>query len=261
MNAVTVLAPVQRDGDELFTTSQAIAAGADVQHKNTLELIDAHRHRLERFGAIAFETRSLPGGGRPVRVARLNEHQATFLLTCLRNTERVLDFKEQLVTAFFEMARIIREERAAAPAFALPQTFSEALRELASTVEARDAAEAKVAQLEPAASAWSVMAEARGDYAVDEAAKILSRDEHIEIGRTRLFTLMNELRWIYRDGARGRWHAYQAQVANGRLVQKMAAAFLNQRTGEMENPAPTIRITAKGLEALRRHLTEQAATA
>lgn len=148
-----------------------------------------------------------------------------------------------------------------APAFALPQTFAEALRELADTHEAKEAAEAKVAELEPSASAWSVMAEAHGDYAVDEAAKILSRDDRVEIGRTRLFTLMSELRWIYRDGARGRWHAYQAQVDNGRLVQKMAAAFLNQCTGEMENPAPTIRVTANGLEALHRHLTAKAVTA
>lgn len=146
-----------------------------------------------------------------------------------------------------------------APAHALPQTFSEALRALADTHEAKELAEAKVAQLEPAASAWSVMAEARGDYAVDEAAKILSRDERIEIGRTRLFGVMAELRWIYRSGTRGRWHAYQAQVERGRLVQKMAAAFLNQKTGEMENPAPTIRVTAKGLEALRAHLLKEVA--
>lgn len=260
MSTVTVLAPVQRDGVELFTTSEAIAAGAGVEHASTLRLIDTHAARLERFGGVRFEIRpfATAGGIQEKRVARLNEQQATFLLTCLRNTDQVLDFKEALVRAFFEMARVIRGEQAAAPAFALPQTFSEALRELASTVEARDAAEAKVAALEPPAAAWHVMAEATGDYAVDEAAKILSRDEHIEIGRTRLFSLMAELRWIYRDGARGRWHAYQSQVQCGRLVQKMAAAFLNQRTGEMENPAPTIRITAKGLDALHRHLTKAA---
>lgn len=143
--------------------------------------------------------------------------------------------------------------------FELPQTFSEALRALADTHEAMELAEAKVAALEPAASAWSVMAEAHGDYAVDEAAKILSRDERIEIGRTRLFALMADLRWIYRSGARGRWHAYQAQVDRGRLVQKMAAAFLNQKTGQMENPAPTIRVTAKGLESLRAHLLAEVA--
>lgn len=137
---------------------------------------------------------------------------------------------------------------------ALPQTFSEALRALADTHEEKLAAEAKVAELEPAASAWTVMAAASGDYSVDEAAKILSRDPAVEIGRNRLFTLMHELRWTYRAGERGRWHAYQAQVDLGRIVQKATPPFLNARTGEMENAGPTIRVTAKGLEALRRHL-------
>lgn len=142
---------------------------------------------------------------------------------------------------------------------ALPQTYAEALRELASTVEARAAAEARVAVLEPAAAAWDVMVSSSGDYSMDEAAKILSRDPSIEIGRTRLFTYLSEQGWIYRSGTRGRWHAYQSQVDSGRLVQRMSAAFLNARTGEMEAPAPTIRVTPKGLDALHRLLGGQSA--
>lgn len=141
---------------------------------------------------------------------------------------------------------------------ALPQSYSEALRELASTVEAKELAEARAQELEAPAQAWGVMVSAHGDYAVDEAAKILSRDPAIEIGRNRLFTLMKELGWIYRQGARQNWHAYQSQVDNGRIVLRMTAAFLNARTQEMENPAPTIRITAKGIEALRSALKPEA---
>ena len=113
---------------------------------------------------------------------------------------------------------------------------------------------AEVVELTPRAEAWDVMVSAAGDYSVDEAAKILSRDPAIEIGRNRLFSLMEELRWVYRQGARRRFHAYQSAVKAGRVVERMSAAFLNSRTGEMENPAPTIRITAKGIEALHRHL-------
>lgn len=134
---------------------------------------------------------------------------------------------------------------------ALPQSYSEALRELASTFEAKEIAEARAKELEAPAQAWDIMVSASGDYAVDEAAKILSRDPSIEIGRNRLFTFMRELGWIYRQGARNSWHAYQSQVDNGRIVLRMTAAFLNAKTQEMENPAPTIRITAKGVEALR----------
>ena len=137
---------------------------------------------------------------------------------------------------------------------AMPQSYSEALRELAANVEAKELAEARAKELEVPAKAWGVMVAAGGDYAVDEAAKILSRDEGIEMGRNRLFQFMADLGWTYRQGARNSWHAYQSQVDNGRIVLRMSAAFLNAKTGEMENPAPTIRITAKGIDALRAQL-------
>ncbi|MFC8733134.1 phage antirepressor [Luteimicrobium sp. NPDC057192] len=132
-----------------------------------------------------------------------------------------------------------------------PELMAAALIEAHKVIEDRDA---KVAALAPRAQAWDVMVSAAGDYAVDEAAKILSRDPDIEIGRNRLFNLLSELGWIYRQGARNRWHAYQTAVQTGRLVERMSSAFLNSRTGQMEAPAPTIRITPKGLDDLRARL-------
>lgn len=119
---------------------------------------------------------------------------------------------------------------------------------------------AEVVQLTPRAEAWDVMVDATGDYAVDEAAKVLSRDPNITIGRTRLFSLMGELGWIFRQGKRGRWHAYQTAVESGRLTERLSGAFLNTRTQEMEAAAPTIRITTKGLAALRERLARQEAS-
>jgi len=132
-------------------------------------------------------------------------------------------------------------------------------RELALMVveaeDARELAEQRARELEPAARAWSTMVACSGDYAVDEAAKVLSRDPAISTGRNRLFETMREQGWIYRSGHRQQWHAYQSQIECGRLAQKMASGpFLNHRTGELELPAPTIRITAKGLSALHRIL-------
>ncbi|WP_180967313.1 phage regulatory protein/antirepressor Ant [Zhihengliuella halotolerans] len=236
-----------------FTSSLTIAAGAGVQHKNTLEMIERSRADLEEFGRVAFETRPFDTAGGPQlrRVALLNEHQSTLLLTYLRNTAQVRAFKKALVRAFYEMAATVT--RPVTPA-AAPQSYPEALRELAATVEARDAAEQRARELEVPATAWQTMVGSAGDYSVDEAAKALSRDPAVDIGRNRLFTTMQGLGWIYRD-ARRRWHAYQSQVDCGRLVMKLGGAYLNTNTGLMENPAPTIRVTAKGLDALRRALT------
>lgn len=244
-----IVPTIERNGSELVVTSETIADGAGVEHRATLQLIEKHRERLERFGTFAFEMRK--SGGRPTQVALLNEQQSTLLLTFMRNTEQVIDFKVNLVEAFFAMA-----EQVSSLTPKVPQTYAEALRAHANEVEARELAEQRAKELEAPARSWSVLADAHGDYSVDEAAKMLSRDDRITTGRQRLFGFMESLGWIYRHGSRNRWHAYQAQVDCGRLVQKMSAAFLNTRTGEMENPAPTIRVTAKGLEELHKRILE-----
>ena len=120
--------------------------------------------------------------------------------------------------------------------------------------DAREAAELRAKELEPAAKAWTTMASCHGDMSVDYDAKVLSRDKSTSTGRNRLFTVMADAGWIYRAGDRNQWHAYQTQIENGRLAHKLSGPFLNHRTGELEIPAPTIRITTKGLSVLHRIL-------
>lgn len=119
---------------------------------------------------------------------------------------------------------------------------------------ARVEAESRAKELAIPASAWSHMADSTGDYAVDDAAKVLSRDPAINIGRGRLFSFMAAEGWIFRDKATSRWKAYQTQVDTGRLVEKLGSPYLHEPTGEMKLPAPTIRITAKGLAELHKRL-------
>ncbi|WGH92125.1 phage antirepressor KilAC domain-containing protein [Auritidibacter ignavus] len=127
-------------------------------------------------------------------------------------------------------------------------------------IKANETLEASKRELEtirPKAQAWETLVSATGDYSVDEAAKILSRDWNITIGRNRLFDFMHQIKWTYRAGRRKSWHAYQEQVDNGRLRLRMNPVFQNRITGELETPAPTIRVTAKGVEALREKLQEK----
>ncbi|MXQ49043.1 hypothetical protein GRB29_06555 [Streptococcus pneumoniae] len=61
---------------------------------------------LEVFGVLSFEIHKPQKGslgGRPRKIYRLNEQQATLLVTYLDNTRPVRDFKQNLVKAFFEM--------------------------------------------------------------------------------------------------------------------------------------------------------------
>lgn len=142
----------------------------------------------------------------------------------------------------------------------LPQTYADALQALLDQVRttesetaARLEAETHAKQLEAPASAWGHMASSDGDYAVADAAKTLSRDPAISIGRDRLFKRMQIEGWVYRDQL-GALKAYQTQIDNGRLTEKLNRPYLNERNGQMTVPAPTIRITPKGLAELHRRL-------
>lgn len=116
--------------------------------------------------------------------------------------------------------------------------------------ERAELAEAKVIELTPPAQAWNELADSAGDYSVADAAKVLSRDPNISTGERRLFKFMQSIDWVYRRD--GRWKAYQAQVDCGRLDEKINQPFL--RNGEMYAPAPTVRITPKGLADLHGRL-------
>ena len=49
-------------------------------------------------------------GGGDVKFVPLNEQQATFLMTLMRNSPRVIEFKKALVKAFFETREFIRSQ-------------------------------------------------------------------------------------------------------------------------------------------------------
>lgn len=102
-----------------------------------MELVRTYIEDLEKFGQTAFETRSGEvrthgGTGRPTEYAVLNEHQATLIMTYMRNTEVIRKFKIRLVTAFYEMAEELRQQ---AKQIATPQSLPEALRLAADLAE------------------------------------------------------------------------------------------------------------------------------
>lgn len=65
-------------------------------------LLNKHRADFEKFGKVTFKI-SPSEAGQNVRDYILNEQQATLLITYLRNSEPVKEFKTNLVKAFFEM--------------------------------------------------------------------------------------------------------------------------------------------------------------
>ena len=90
-----------------FTTSDVIAMFAGTSYRSVQRTIERQYARLERFGRVRFEITPLEteGGLQNKKIYRLNEEQATLLITFLKNTDRVADFKAELVRQFYLMRK------------------------------------------------------------------------------------------------------------------------------------------------------------
>ena len=110
MTAMMKIDLVTAEKGQPMTTSLAIADGVGIAHRAILQLLKNHMSHFEGFGRVAFEMRPfLTAGGQQVRrVAVLNEQHATLLMTFLKNSEKVVQFKVALVRAFFDARALLQ---------------------------------------------------------------------------------------------------------------------------------------------------------
>ncbi|MGX7058373.1 Rha family transcriptional regulator [Vagococcus humatus] len=85
-----------------FTTSLVISEYADIEHRAVSQMVRKYHDRLEGMGKVTFKMSPM-ASGQKAKVYILNEVQATFLITLLKNTNKVVDFKEELSKQFFSM--------------------------------------------------------------------------------------------------------------------------------------------------------------
>lgn len=99
--------------NDVFTTSLVIAEGTNVKHKNIKELVSKYENDLKDFGKVRVLNATLDtnGGVQKISYYLLNEQQATFLMTLLRNTKIVVEFKKELVKQFYQMRQILLEKQ------------------------------------------------------------------------------------------------------------------------------------------------------
>lgn len=97
--------------DEAFTDSMILAEGACLDHRSVIRLITSHKDDLEAFGKVRFQIAPSPDSatGQKMKTCRLNEQQATFLISLMKNTKPVVAFKKELVRQFFQMREYISE--------------------------------------------------------------------------------------------------------------------------------------------------------
>lgn len=109
------------DGDLVFvtdtgepaTTSLTVATESGNDHASVVKLVRNNLDDLNEVGRVGFEIQPFEtAGGRQYReIAVLDEPAAALLMTYLRNTPKIKDFKKRLIQAFYAMRRALTEAR------------------------------------------------------------------------------------------------------------------------------------------------------
>lgn len=188
-------------------------------------------------------------GGRPREDYLLSRYAA--YLVAMNGDPR----KAEVAAAQSYFAIRTREaEVAATPAAPAELSRMEILQLALAAEKENEALKQELEVARPRAEAFDSFLSSAGDYSVNEAAKVISRHGGVVIGERRLRTRLEEWGWVYRQCGAPR--ARQSQVDNGRLHEK-ARFHSCPVTGEPVIDTPQVRITAKGLEAIRTRLTQE----
>jgi anti-repressor protein len=234
---------VVRDGEPWFVAADVCAVLEIRNNRDALAGLDD-----DEKGVATTDT---PGGSQQVAV--INEPGLYSLILRSRKPEAKA-FKRWITHEVLPAIRKTGRYEVAAAAPAIPQTYADALQLAADQARQIEAQAVALAEAAPAAEAWNYLASANGDYAVADAAKMLSRHPLITIGRDRLFTLMHREGWIYRRQIDQRWAVLQRAVDRGWLTE-MPSSHYHPRTGELVLDPPQVRVMAKGLAELQKRLT------
>lgn len=194
----------------------------------------------EDKGVITTDT---PGGRQ--QVAIVSEAGLYQLIFQSRKPEAKA-FKKWVTT---EVLPAIRKTGSYSATPALPKSYSEALRELASTVEAKERLELENRELKPKAREFDEFMGAKGTFSAEQAAKLLCR-AGIVTGQNRLLKYMDSIGWTSKANRFAPRRAVQRYV-DQKLIDVQVTKYKHSKTGEIVIGDPKIVITPKGLHKLR----------
>lgn len=89
--------------NDIYTTSSIISDNLNIKHDNVVKLIKKYSYVKE---LSVVETRKLSTKGRAFIEYLLTEEQALILVSLMKNTEEVIDFKVKLVRAFIKYRKL-----------------------------------------------------------------------------------------------------------------------------------------------------------
>ncbi|MEN6544520.1 MAG: phage antirepressor KilAC domain-containing protein [Armatimonadia bacterium] len=255
------------DGSPI-TTSLVISEQTGNEHASVIKLIRENADDLNEVGALRFEIakgKALPQGGfaKATEFAVLDEPASALLMTYLRNTAVIKDFKKRLVAGFYAMRQMLTERALQAPLTGnelMAAGFVEAVKQL----EQRDA---RIYQLETRVNADAPKVTYVDTYVTD--ADLLSFStvaSSNNVAEKWLRELLISRDWIYRQSDT-RWsEREQKKVTRNRYSEKSDKKRYFRRVEEHKAPRfrgsevmHTLKITPQGAEAIARLVAKEQA--
>ena len=183
------LAPISKESHITNTvSSRKVAVDFNKEHKHILRDIDAIAKDVPSFGLMFIESTEPDSYGRPQRVYHMNRDGWT-LLAMGFNGSAAMQWKVKYIAMFNEM-----EAKALVPQ-KLPQTYKEALLELASSIGIIEEQTAILQLQKPKVDFADHCLASKDSVLVRDMAKIASK-HGIVTGERRLYSKLREWKWV-----------------------------------------------------------------
>lgn len=182
------------------TTSRMVAEKFGKRHADVIRAIEniisqMSDNQRERTFALTQSLVAMPNGSYREDPIYTMSRDGFSLLVMGFTGSKALQFKLDFIEAFNKMEEAIKSS------FALPQTYAEALRQLAEKVEESEKQKQLIAEQAPKALFADAVATSKQSCLIGELAKIL-RQNGVEIGQNRLFSWLRENGFLCQGGER-----------------------------------------------------------
>ncbi len=97
------------DGKFIFTTSLIVSNGIGIEHRAVVQLLKKYESDFIDLESSTFKMRKFKTKGRQGELFELSEIHATFLLTLMRNSKKIVKFKKNLTKEFYHQRSVISE--------------------------------------------------------------------------------------------------------------------------------------------------------
>ncbi|PTT05115.1 phage antirepressor KilAC domain-containing protein [Pseudomonas sp. HMWF006] len=231
----TIVAP----SNTVSMSSREIADLTGKQHKDVIRDIRVMRKALSDDGADLRHLREIKDGRDYTAEFHLDRVLTETLLTGYS-----IPLRHRVVTRLAELENVSRQ-------VVIPQNLPDALRLAADLADKNGELQRVIEKQAPKVAAITRLAAAGGAICITDAAKQLG------LAPARLFSWLEQHRWIFRRHGCKRWVAYQPRITSGYMTHKVTALKSDPETG-IERAAFDPMVTPKGLTRLAELLQEAA---